>query len=402
MNISLLQNGLHSLNKGYLLIKQLEICKSKDEEYFLIKDAILSIHHGIEILMKECLRKKNEFLIFSNIDKAVKDTYKEKRQKKLENIFMTTKIKDVHMVTYEEAIDRMDAFYDVELKKELKESLIKLNKYRNIITHSGIYLEPVEVLDTIYSLAHSLDFYFEEILKDEYDISTGYINLKNAINSLDEYSGNLKLYKCIVDILKKEEINLGLGEVVYISDINKAYNFLNNFFKSGFILGSDLLNGFCSGKITEIKRTKTNILIYTDDNESIYNFKFNEMLVAIPPSLESKESPLIYIESSINEEDKFDEKYKIKTKYKGVEYVEELYIPSEDKKLYGQDIFDNIERLQTNGIKHITTFYFLNKKVLVFLNVQTFKFDFGQYLLYKIKDHNISELKPTILDYYSI
>lgn len=402
MNISLLQNGLHSLNKGYLLIKQFEICKSKDEKYFLIKDAILSIHHGVEILMKECLRRKNEFLIFSNIDRAVKDVYREKKQKKLSDIFMTNKIKDVHMVTYEEAIDRMDAFYEVELKSELKESLIKLNKYRNIITHSGVYLKPIEVLETIYSLAHGLDFYFEEILKDEYEISVGYVNLKNAINSLDEYSGNFKLYKCIVDILKKEKINLGLGEAIYISDINKAYNFLNNFFKSGFVLGADLLNGFCSGEITKIKRTKTNILIYTNDNGSIYNFKFNEMLVAIPPSLESKESPLIYIESSANEEDDFDEKHKCKNEYKGVEYVEECYIPSEDKKLYGQDIYNNIERLYTDGIKHINTFYFLNRKVLVFLNVQTFKFDFGQHLLYKIKDHNISELKSVILDYYSI
>ncbi|MGL5798173.1 MAG: hypothetical protein ACRCYT_08200 [Cetobacterium sp.] len=41
MNISLLENGLHSLNKGYLTIKEYELCKDEKLAYFLLKDAIL-------------------------------------------------------------------------------------------------------------------------------------------------------------------------------------------------------------------------------------------------------------------------------------------------------------------------------------------------------------------------
>lgn len=402
MQISLLQNGLHSLNKGYLLIKDYELCKEIElTKYYLLKDAILSIHHGVEILMKECLRKKNEFLIFSNIDNAVKDAYKEKRQKKLDDIFMTTKIKDVHLVTYEEAINRMEAFSDIELKKDLKEALIKLNKYRNIITHSGIYLEPIEVLETIYLLSHSLDFYFEEILSDEYEISGGYINLKKAILSLDEYSETVKLYKCIIDILKKEEINLGLGEVICISDINKAYNFLNNFFKSKFFLGADLLNGFCSGNITKIKRTKTNILIYTDDNGSTYNFKFKEMLVSLPPKLESNESPFIYIESAIDDSIEYKEEDKYLYNDKNILKVRELKIPSQKRSLYGANIYNEIDCLDEQKIEYEYIYNFLSRNILIFLNVQGFDFHFGQYLLRHIKNETLSELKPIILEYYN-
>ncbi|MGL5724483.1 hypothetical protein [Cetobacterium sp.] len=395
MNISLLENGLHSLNKGYLTIKEYELCKDEKLAYFLLKDAILSIHHGVEILMKECLRRKNEFLIFSNIDKHVKDTYKEKRQKNLKDIFMTTKIKSVHMITYDETIDRMEAFYEIDLKRELKDSLIKLNKYRNIITHSGICLDQLEILETIYCLAHSLDFYFEKILTNEYNISRGYINLKKSIESLEEYSNNIKLYKCIVDILKKEEINVGLGEVIYITDINKAFNFLTGFHKEKFVLGADVINGFCSGSITKITRNKTELNIYTNDNGSIYNFKFKGILIAIPPNLESNESPLIFLESLSNEKPDIDKNF-IETLLKEKRYIHELKITSENLSLYGNDYdYKNEWVGKTQDI-----YYFLDETILIFFNIQGFNYQVGSHLLKKVTNQNLETIKETILNYY--
>ena len=94
MKIKLIENGLDSLKKGFEYLKQYEeqylLEKSGHERYFILKDAILSIHHGIEILFKEVLRKSNELLIYSDIDKSLKNAYVEKRQRKLYSLFETS------------------------------------------------------------------------------------------------------------------------------------------------------------------------------------------------------------------------------------------------------------------------------------------------------------------------
>lgn len=398
MEIGLLVNGLHSLNKGYSLVQEYEVLSNEDEnKFFLLKDIVLAIHHGIEILFKESLRKKNELLIFSNLDKSVKNMYKEKKQKKIEDIFLTNGIKDVHMITYEEAIERMEIFYDVELEKDFKKNLLELNKYRNIITHSSLLIETTKVLETIYGIAQNLDFYLEEVLQEEYEIKQGYINLKNILNKVELYNKNIKLYKCIVKILKKEKINVGLGEAVCIEDINKAYNFLNSFLKEGYYMGTDVINGFCSGKITKITRTKEEFNIYIDDNGSIYNFVFKGLLVVIPPLLDSNESPLFFLESSLNEAyEKIDKKYILNIP--PVRIVEEIYFPKSKKKFFAREIYEEEVNIPDETYERI--YHFIDEKMLLFLNIQEFEYGLGRYLINKIKDESMEEIKKSIIRYY--
>lgn len=70
MDFTLIGNGIDSLQKGY---KKLEQCDElyiskpdeKKERYFHLKDAVLSIHHGVEILMKHILSYESEYLIYA-------------------------------------------------------------------------------------------------------------------------------------------------------------------------------------------------------------------------------------------------------------------------------------------------------------------------------------------------
>jgi len=107
IKITFLENGIDSLNKGFKSLKVYEenlylktgVVTDK-ERFFQLKDAIIQIHHGIEILLKYILTKENELLVFSEINKYVKLALKEKRKRKLESIFQTSVKNRVHTVTF--------------------------------------------------------------------------------------------------------------------------------------------------------------------------------------------------------------------------------------------------------------------------------------------------------------
>ena len=85
MDIDMLNNGMDSLTKGFSsYLKYERIAKEKEtptlEDYFVLKQAVLSTHHGVEILLKCILNKKSEFLIIDEIDSNYKEAYKEKIQ----------------------------------------------------------------------------------------------------------------------------------------------------------------------------------------------------------------------------------------------------------------------------------------------------------------------------------
>lgn len=65
ITLSLKENGLHSLERGLSIFKSFE----QTENIFLLKEAIMFLHHGIELLMKQTLvENSSEVLIFSDID----------------------------------------------------------------------------------------------------------------------------------------------------------------------------------------------------------------------------------------------------------------------------------------------------------------------------------------------
>ena len=63
MHITMLDNGIDSIQKGFTdYLEYTESIKGKTvpapEDYYILKQAILSTHHGVEILLKYTLLQK--------------------------------------------------------------------------------------------------------------------------------------------------------------------------------------------------------------------------------------------------------------------------------------------------------------------------------------------------------
>ena len=84
MRITFLENGIDSLQKGFRAFLDFEkntvSSLPTTEDYLILKEAILSTHHGVEILMKFILSQENEFLIVDKIDEKYITAYSEKKK----------------------------------------------------------------------------------------------------------------------------------------------------------------------------------------------------------------------------------------------------------------------------------------------------------------------------------
>ena len=235
MQISLIENGVDSLIKGFENLKKYEemffVDRAGPNRFFTLKDAILNVHHGIEVLFKQILLNKNELLVFSDIDSTLKKSFKEKNQKKLQSIFQVDN--SPHTVTLREAIDRLAAFCDIQLDNKLAIKINQLEKYRNQITHSAVFLSEEEINKTFDGLIDCIDTFFIKFLANEYTSITGYDNLKVAFNEYKVAAGNTEnsikneaIEKLIV-AFEKSGISMGQNSTKIITDIDIATQIIN-------------------------------------------------------------------------------------------------------------------------------------------------------------------------------
>lgn len=138
--ITLLENGIHSLERGF---ESVDKYLRKEEDEFLLKEAILFIHHGIELLLKQLLVQESRFLIFSDLGSVVR-RQREANQKGVDIFGLE---KPPHTISYPEAIERVDAFLDVpELTHQLQRDLRELNQLRNRLEHYAIKTDKVKTV----------------------------------------------------------------------------------------------------------------------------------------------------------------------------------------------------------------------------------------------------------------
>ncbi|QHV97577.1 hypothetical protein [Spirosoma endbachense] len=275
MKISLLESGIDSLKKGFANIISYENLLFKNpndnNRFFLLKDAILFIQHGIEILLKDVLIKHSEYLVFKEIDITVKKAYKEMQAKNLSSVFETSLKKKIHTVTFSEAIERIKMISKYNLDDNLENKFREIETYRNIIMHSEIHLDEQEIIKTIDGLSDGIDSFFLKSLKSDYRTISGYSALINNFEKLGKilkaknYELKLKALETIISICRDLSISVGEGEVKRITSINIATKFLTRLFSSELRFGTDLYNGYTSGSITSFKREEKDwIAFYAD------------------------------------------------------------------------------------------------------------------------------------------
>jgi predicted helicase len=136
--IDLRENGLHSLQKGIKSYQEFH----RTYDYWLLKESVMFLNHGIELLMKQILVQKNENLIFTDLNTFAKHKLGIQKNKG-----------STHTVTFTDAMNRVSAFIDPpELDEILKSNLTQLNDLRNQIEHHKINLDGqtlTQIIETI-------------------------------------------------------------------------------------------------------------------------------------------------------------------------------------------------------------------------------------------------------------
>jgi hypothetical protein len=163
--ITLRENGLHSLSRALEAYDDYD----KHQNKMSLKDAILFLHHGIELLMKEILINHSPFLIFEDLrDAAIKQ---KKADESKTGIFFLDK--PPKTVTYEDAIKRVSAFVKPsELTPDLQGNLAELNQYRNHLEHYAIDVDKEKIVKFLAALHKPLIYLFENQI-DNFQIIQG-------------------------------------------------------------------------------------------------------------------------------------------------------------------------------------------------------------------------------------
>lgn len=345
MKISLLENGMDSLQQGFK--KFLEFEKSTIDaepglrDYFNLKQAVLSLHHGIEILMKYILSKKSEFLIISKIDKNYMQAYHDKEKFNKATVFETEHADTINTISFEEALLRLKYFQNEEISKDLQSRLNKLNKIRNALTHAEINIEDDEITGLFNEILDDIDILFYKAIGKQYKTLSGYSDLKNNYEKYMEIleqkglSIKIKAIKEFTKAIEAMSISIGNNDIKQIEDINTVKKFIKVLKTSTLKLGMDMYNGYCSGDIEIDIEDDSHLSLYAKDIKCKYIFKFKSMILHFPAVLNNK-SPVIIFECD-NDNFETDNNDMVQDDFFDGKRVEGIFLENENRMIYDLD-----------------------------------------------------------------
>ncbi|WP_077314540.1 type I restriction endonuclease subunit R [Vibrio palustris] len=158
LKIGLLDNGSHSLKRGFEMWTQWE----ESEDAWLLKEAVIWVHHGIELVLKQLLVQTNEFLVFQDVNKAVErlGILRNKRGMKNAGILDLFDHDDkVMSVGFRSLIERAAITLSISELEEggvLRSKIDRLTRYRNKIVHFSLELDVIEVSSLLSDLLNPL------------------------------------------------------------------------------------------------------------------------------------------------------------------------------------------------------------------------------------------------------
>ncbi len=383
MRITILENGIDSIQKGFTsYLRYTESIKEKTtpdkEDYFELKQAILSTHHGVEILLKYILYKQSEFLIVEELKGDYKKAYREKTELGLDSVFQSSYASKIHTITYSEALERVKYFSNTELNEPLEKKLKDLNIIRNALTHAEVSIEDSTINNVFDNLLIELDVLFLKAIGSDYTAFYGYSEIKANYDKYMEFLTNNKMdimkdvVNAISKVAEKTRLYSGQDEVVFIDDINVAKVFLQELQKNQ-TFGMDLANGWCSGEAKLKILEGGYISIWANDDRDKSIIKFKSMIVYIP-KFESNHSPVVILESDNDSIEPEIEQYIQDDE--GIKYIdgvcieepteEILYNPEEIYKFqYRCDYDDEFKIPKHYGITH-----FISQRIIGCFNIQ--------------------------------
>jgi len=306
VKISLIENGLDSLEKAYDYLGKYEEAKERKateiERFFMLKDVTLAVQHGVEILFKCVLRDTNEILLYSDVNSKLRQAYKQRREGEINELY---ELEGVYTVSFKESIERLVDICNVNIEKKLKDNLLKVEKWRNSITHSSASLNEFEVSSVLSVFMKQLDVFFAKNLGDKYTHSHKKKYLDQAFNTYvalhGRHSSEVKheAMRRLVSALENHRIKgITTPGVFLVNDAKTAYSILAEIQGEGVVYGFDMANLHCSGKSKVLGLSDDGVLtIWGIDNLCEYQIGLSGIVVYIP-EIEGVFSPLIYIYSS--------------------------------------------------------------------------------------------------------
>jgi len=302
MKISLIDNGLDSLRKGYVHLGRYEKLLAEEagdsERFSALKDSVLSIQHGVEILFKYSLKEKNEILLFTDISK-LKEAYKSRREGTIKELY---EFEGIHTVTFKESIERLKDICGIHMDEKFIRNLKKVEAWRNSITHSAVLLREIEVSRILIKFLTELDVFFGPLIGEPYlkgqgrtELDRAYRLTKAVYGELDNKIKSLTVER-LIDVLQSNNLkNVTAPSTFLIKDPKRAYAILEQMQGSEIRYGCDFVNMHNSGHAQIVSLANDDIVtIHAVDIRTKYQFCLDALVVHIP-EINNDRSPLIFM-----------------------------------------------------------------------------------------------------------
>ena len=173
VHLNLMENGLDFLLSAVEAVR-------RDESPRSLKDAVLHVANGTELLFKSRLAEEHWTLIFASPDEA--------SHEKLAG-------EDFRSVDFKKAVERLDKIAKVQLDMDTAAHLNNLRKVRNRLTHFTAGLEPAQTKSLVAkSMALCITFCEDQgMLPEESESKLGEIhqNLSELQEFVDERMGTI-------------------------------------------------------------------------------------------------------------------------------------------------------------------------------------------------------------------
>ncbi|WP_078177404.1 hypothetical protein [Bacillus mycoides] len=157
MKFTLLDNGADSLKSAY---ENLETLKNIAEGgQHRLKDSVIFLNHGVELLLKLILKKHSPPLMFDKINEYLEAKQKLKKKEDAKTVFdINKKLKTVSLF---EALTRVEYLCDIDIPENFRGSILYVNKIRNQFMHYEVELDEQET----ETLVTKLQICYEETIE---------------------------------------------------------------------------------------------------------------------------------------------------------------------------------------------------------------------------------------------
>lgn len=158
LRIGLLDNSCHSLQRGYELWSR----GQQTQDVWALKESIIWIHHGVELALKQLLVQTNEYLVFEQIDEAVRKLAHLRRQPGMSGagvLDLFDHDDTVVSVGFRRLIQRAALMLDIaELAEDapLRTYVDELTRYRNKLVHFSVELNIAAITSLLSDLFEPL------------------------------------------------------------------------------------------------------------------------------------------------------------------------------------------------------------------------------------------------------